>query len=206
MIISHKHRFIFFAIPKTGTHSIRQALREHMGPDDLEQVGLFVKKQFSFPELMNFKSGHVSAQQIRNVLDDDTYNSYFKFAFVRNPFDRFISYCAFMSRENGNFLSEPKAYMKYILNELNPVDHLLYRPQYQFIVDENDAIAIDFIGRNETMQESYDMVCRKIGINPIKLGIINSSNHQPYMEYYDYEIYTLVSKLYRKDFDMFGYT
>lgn len=46
MIISHLHRFIFVAVPKTGTHSVRQALREQMGDDDLEQVGLFVNKRF----------------------------------------------------------------------------------------------------------------------------------------------------------------
>ena len=44
MIISHQHRFIFVAVPKTGTHSVRQALREHLDHEDIEQVGLFVNK------------------------------------------------------------------------------------------------------------------------------------------------------------------
>ena len=44
MIISPLHKFIFAAIPKTGTHAVRQALREHMGPQDMEQVGLFVNR------------------------------------------------------------------------------------------------------------------------------------------------------------------
>ena len=43
MIICHQHRLVFAAIPKTGTHSVRHALREHMSAEDLEQVGLFVK-------------------------------------------------------------------------------------------------------------------------------------------------------------------
>ena len=59
MIISHKHRYIFFAIPKTGTHSVRQALRAHLGPDDLEQVGLFEQKRFPFPEFANIRHGHI---------------------------------------------------------------------------------------------------------------------------------------------------
>jgi hypothetical protein len=41
MIISHKHKFIFFAIPRTGTHAIRFALRPFLGEEDWEQVGLF---------------------------------------------------------------------------------------------------------------------------------------------------------------------
>ena len=39
MIISNRHRFIFFAVPKTGTHSVRQALRPFLADDDMEQVG-----------------------------------------------------------------------------------------------------------------------------------------------------------------------
>ncbi len=47
MIISHRHRYIFFAVPKTGTHSVRTALRPYMDEADQEQVGLFVQKRFS---------------------------------------------------------------------------------------------------------------------------------------------------------------
>ena len=65
MIISHQHRFVFAAIPKTGTHSVRHALREHMSPDDLEQVGLFVKKRFPFAELAQIAHGHLTLQQVR---------------------------------------------------------------------------------------------------------------------------------------------
>ena len=205
MIISHKHKFIFFAIPKTGTHSVRQVLREHMGPEDVEQVGLFVQKRFSFPELRNFTSGHVSVRQIQPVLGDAVFNDYFKFAFVRNPFDRFVSYCSFMSRDTGAFAANPKEFMKYILTQLKPLDHLLFKPQYEFVVDQHEKPVMNFIGRNESMQNSYDEICSTIGISPAKLGVMNSSLHRPYMEYYDSESLELVASQYRKDFDLFGY-
>jgi hypothetical protein len=205
MIISHKHKFIFFAIPKTGTHSIRQALRKHMGADDIEQVGLFVQKRFVFPELKDFTSGHVSVKQIKPILGDEIFDSYFKFAFVRNPFDRFVSYCSFMSRETSAFASQPKAFMKYVLTELKPENHLLYRPQYEFMVDQNQNLAMDFVGRNEDMQKSYDEICAKLGVPNERLEVINSSRHRPFMEYYDEETYSLVANQYRKDIELFGY-
>ena len=65
MIISHQHRFVFAAIPKTGTHSVRQALREHLSADDLEQVGLFVNKRFPFEELAAIKHGLRRLLQVR---------------------------------------------------------------------------------------------------------------------------------------------
>lgn len=205
MIISHKHKFIFFAIPKTGTHSVRQALRQQLGPDDIEQVGLFVQKRFSFPELKDFTSGHVSVNQIRPVLGEKVFNEYYKFAFVRNPFDRFVSYCSFMSRDTGAFAAQPREFMKYILTELKPNDHLLYMSQYEFIVDQNEKLAVDYVGRNESMQDSYSRICLEIGIPATELSIVNSSQHRPYMEYYDDEIHSLVSNVYGKDIDMFGY-
>ena len=205
MIISHKHRFIFFAIPKTGTHSVRQALRAHLGPDDLEQVGLFENKRFPFPEFAEFKSGHVSARQIRPVLGDEVYNSYFKFAFVRNPFDRFVSYCAFLSRDNPSFDNNPQAYMNWVVSKLRPVDQLLYKPQCEFITDANKSLQIDFVGRNETMQASYDAICEKIGIPSATLGKVNSTAHRHYRDYYTPELVDLVRAQYQDDLKLFGY-
>ena len=53
MIVSLQHGFIFAAIPKTGTHAVRRAVREHMGPDDMEQVGLFVQRKLPMPALVS---------------------------------------------------------------------------------------------------------------------------------------------------------
>lgn len=205
MIISHTHRYIFFAIPKTGTHSVRQALRLHMGEQDLEQVLLFEGKRFPFPEFADIRHGHISTRQIRPVLGDETFNSYFKFAFVRNPFDRFVSYCAFMSRGSNVFQVEPLRYMKYVIRELKPMDHLLYQPQYQMVTNEAGELDVDFIGRNETMQASYDQVCARVGIPAASLGRVNASKHRPWQEYYDRDLVGWVSDLYRRDLELFNY-
>ena len=91
MIISRQHRFIFTAIPKTGTHAVRQALREHLGPEDQEQVRLFVEKALPVPELAALRHGHISLQQLRPHMDAEEFAGFLKFAFVRNPVDRFVS-------------------------------------------------------------------------------------------------------------------
>ena len=205
MIISHKHRYIFFAIPKTGTHSVRQALRQQMGEQDLEQVGLFVKKRFPFPEFQDIPHGHISTQQIRPVLGEEVFSSYTKFAFVRNPFDRFVSYCAFMSRDSDVFETEPLRYMKYVIREQKPVAHLLYQPQHGMVTDAEGKLQLDHVGRNETMQASYDSICRNIGLESTPLGRVNSSRHRPYQEYYDRELIDAVSDLYRRDLELFDY-
>jgi len=65
-----------------------------MGLDDLEQVRLFVEKQFSWPKMAKLEHGHITLARVRPFLREEDFNSFLKFAFVRNPFDRFVSYCA----------------------------------------------------------------------------------------------------------------
>lgn len=205
VIISYRHRFIFFAVPKTGTHSVRRALRMHLGPEDLEQVGLYGARRFPFPELAAIRHGHLSAREIAPVIGADLFGEFFKFAFVRNPYARFVSYCAFMGRESGRFEHEPMRFMKHIVKNVRPVDHVLYRPQSSLLVNAQGELAMDFIGRSETMQFSWDEVCARIGLPATILDTVNTSSHGDYRQYYDEELRDLVGTLYRSDLDLFNY-
>ena len=205
MIISRKHRFIFVAIPKTGTHSVRRALREHLAPDDLEQVGLFVKRLLPYQELAAMQHGHISLSQLRPHLGAEAFGAYFKFAFVRNPFDRFISYCAFVTRETAEFEHDPRGVMRQILHE-RPTDHVLFAPQHSFLTDEHGELLSDAIGRVETMQADYDRFAARLGFPSTQLARVNSSRRGNYRAYYDKQLADGVSELYRRDLDLFGYT
>lgn len=205
MIISTKHNFIFAAVPKTGTHSVRRALREHMGPDDLEQVRLFEEKKFPWPELANLEHGHITLAQVRPFVGEESFRSAFKFAFVRNPFDRFVSYCAFMTREIGAFDRDPRGVMRHMLFRAPPMQHILFQPQFWFVADQNGELLSDAIGRVEEMQESYDAICERIGIASKELEKANSSRHGDYRQYYDQQLTDGVARLYGKDLSLFGY-
>lgn len=206
MIVSHLHRYVFVAMPKTGTHSVRQALREHLGPDDIEQVGLFVNKRFPFDEVAQIKHGHLSVRQVRPYLGDAVCDGYFKFTFVRNPFDRFVSYCAFMTRQHGAFERDPQGTMRRILFELRPMDHVHFQPQYTLLTNDADALEMNFIGRVERMQDDYDAICAKIGIPGRALDKVNSSKRGDYRQYYDQALIDGVSELYRRDLELFDYS
>lgn len=205
MIVSHAHRYIFVPVPKTGTHAIRQALREHLGESDIEQVGLFVNKRFPIPELARISHGHLSVRQVRPYLGQAVCDDYFKFAFVRNPFDRFVSYCAFMTRQHGLFDRDPKGTMRRILFELRPMDHVHFQPQWRMLVGEEGALEMDYVGRVETMQQDYEEICRCVGIPARRLDRVNSSRRGDYRAYYDEELVAGVTDLYRRDLELFDY-
>ena len=206
MIISHQHRFVFVAVPKTGTHSVRQALREHLSADDLEQVGLFVNKRFPMQELAAIRHGHLSLRQVRPHLGEDAFARYFKFAFVRNPFDRFVSYCAFMTRDNGAFAAHPRQVMHELLFKVRPLDHILFQPQHALLVGDDGELLADEVGRVEKMQDSYDRMCARIGIPSRALDKVNSTSPRgDYRRYYDDKLTEGVAELYRRDLELFGY-
>ena len=204
MIVSSLHKFIFVAIPKTGTHAIRRALREHMGPQDLEQVGLFVQRSLPVPELAALGHGHITLQQIRPFMRPEDFDAFFKFAFVRNPFDRFVSYCAFMTRAEGQFEKDPQAVMRRFV-EVPPNHHILFQPQHSFISGADGKLLADSFGRVEQMQESYDAICERIGIPTTALEKVNSSKRSDYRQYYDQPLIDAVAKLYARDIELFGY-
>lgn len=205
MIVSHQHRFIFVPMPKTGTHSVRQALREHLGPDDIEQVGLFVNKRFPYADIAAIKHGHLSVREVRPYIGDAAADDYVKFTFVRNPFDRFVSYCAFMTRETGAFDRDPAGTMRRILFEVRPLHHIHFQPQHTLLTDDAGVLEMDEIGRVETMQQSYDAICTRVGIPSAQLGRVNASRRGDYRQYYDNALIDGVAALYRRDLDLFGY-
>ena len=204
MIISEKHRFIFAAIPKTGTHAVRQALREHMGPQDHEQVGLFVNRRMPIPDLAKIGHGHLTLQEVRPYFRSEDFDRFFKFAFVRNPFDRFISYCAFITRQQGQFEANPQNVMQQLIDN-PPWQHILFQPQHTFVTDADGKLLTDYLGRVEQMQECYDEAAKRIGIPSRPLEKVNASRRRDYRDYYDQSLIDGVARLYARDLELFGY-
>jgi hypothetical protein len=205
MIVSHKYKLIFIAIPKTATHAIRFGLRPHMDVDDLEQVGLFVKKRMPFDAFSDIEHGHIKCREAAPVLGD-IWNSYFKFTIVRNPFDRFISYCAFMNINNPKFEENPEPYLYNALLNKKTHKHVLFHPQSDFVCDQQGSLMIDYAGKYETLQESFDYVCQQTGVPSSVLQVINTSKREAYQKYYNEELQEMVKKHYHQDLTNFSYS
>jgi hypothetical protein len=204
MIISFAHKFVFVAVPKTGTHAVRRALRAHLGPEDIEQVGLFVHKRLPIPELAALEHGHISLQQLRPHLPPEQFDGLFKFAFVRNPFDRFVSFCAFMTRVEKQFERDPHKVMSFFIQ--NPPWHrILFQPQNSFVTDQTGKLLSDHVGRVEEMQRSYDEIAHRIGIPTTQLEKVNASERRDYRDYYTPQLVDGVARLYARDLQLFGY-
>lgn len=205
MIVSHRHRFIFFAVPRTGTHAIRTALRGCLGPDDWQQQSLTEQARLPVPALARIGHGHVTLRQARAGLPGAVCRDYFKFACVRNPYERFVSACAMLNRRNPGYAGNETSFMKRALGVRRFRERALVRPQADMLVDERGALGMDFVGRYETLQQSFDEVCGRLGITAPPLTQGNATEHGAWAEYYDDELLRVVTEFYRRDFDVLGY-
>lgn len=81
MRISTDHKFIFFANPKTGSESVRKMLDPYSDIKDKRS-----------DESSEFTS-HMSPKRVKALFEKKgwNYNDFFKFVFIRNPWDKMVS-------------------------------------------------------------------------------------------------------------------
>jgi hypothetical protein len=153
------------------------------------------------------------------------------FAFIRNPWSKLVSEYCYVQREmNGNYgrsFSEFVQDMVMVLESNNAPSHkrssvldrtatdgfpkwcrlpMCHEPrQLPWLVDEQGAMCMDFVGRVENFQEDFDEVCRRIGIKEQTLPHVNASKHGHYSEYYDTETAELVGQVFADDIKLWGY-
>lgn len=210
MIVSHAHRFIFFAVPKTGTQAVRQALSVHLGPDDWQQHALYGQARLPIAALAAKGHGHLSVREVGPRLDRDTWNGYFKFAFVRNPFERFVSAYLFLFRnspvakERGP--TQITEGMKAALNHPKFRRRALIVPQSELLTDADGGLALDHLGRHERLQADFDEIAQRLGLPPTPLPVRNATEHAHYSHYYDRALRESVESLYEEDLRRFDYS
>ena len=206
VIVSHRHRFVFLAVPRTASHAVRAALAPLLGPEDWQQEALRLRLRSPLPGLAAIRHGHASARQASAELPATLWRDYFKFAFVRDPFDRFVSICAMLNKRNPGYVGRERAFMKQALARSRFRSRVLVRPQTAMLVDADGGIALDCLGRYECLDASFRGICKRLGIPPRVLGRHNASiAGTPAAAIYDAELQAMVGSFYRRDFELLGY-
>ena len=123
--------------------------------------------------------------------------TYFKASFVRNPYDLVVS-------------AWPKDvdFTQWVIQQVATRKSLVSRwgSQYDYLSNHRKELMVDWIGKYEQMDKDWEKFCylTKIEHNPLKR--LNTSWKKPYHEYYNESTYQIVSKLFQKDLQYFGYT
>jgi sulfotransferase famil protein len=201
-MISHQYGCIFIHIPKTGGKSVQR---------------------FFATNWQNHEDISCYAQD----LEPRIFKSYYKFAVVRNPWDRIVSdynyqrkkrsqadHRLFIHDERGNnrsfsqwleavlsdpFCCEPAEWGAHVSQGIHR-----WSPQVDWI-SINGKIAVDRVLRMENLQEDFAELCGTLGLPSRELPCCNWRCHRHYSYYHDESTRRLVEKYYAKDIETFGY-
>ncbi|MCB1762921.1 MAG: sulfotransferase family 2 domain-containing protein [Gammaproteobacteria bacterium] len=181
-MVSDRYRCIFIEVPKTGSTSIREIIGHPKKP-------------------------HLNACQISREIPEEQFAAYFKFGFVRNPWDRAVS---LYERKEGMQLSSKMSFDEFVrwmkfssCTCLHPLPH---RFQLDWFVDPHGEIIVDYIGRFERLAADWEVIARKLGVEPnLPRKNVNSSKTRHYTEYYTPATRRIIESRFAVDIDYFGY-
>lgn len=214
MIVNLQHKFIHISIPRTATTCVNNTLGNTTHPE---------------PHLHHM--GISEVKPLNNGIPIDI-TDFFKFTFVRNPFDRLVSlYCEFR-KNRGHKYSGQIVYDKPLLSEFDTdseigsfknfvnnlekspwINDLFFKPQFNYI-NINNKNVMNFIGKFENLNEDWNKIKNKIGYPNSTLNIhhplepngkLRGSHHKHYKEYYSKSEIKVVKRIYSKDLEYFNY-
>ena len=206
MLVSDSRKLVFVHIQKTGGSTVSRLLEQHI------------------PDLYTVGARHEFAVQGMRELED--WDEYFKFAFVRNPWERLVSWYSMVRKfeENQDWRLQrtfnkllryahdnSSTFEEFIYNctdEVEIKDGVYYSFAYNqldYVTDENGRLLVDFIGRLETFEKDIREVLGRIGIELKTVPHKNRSTHRHYSTFYTPETEMIVRERFKRDIEYFGY-
>lgn len=205
MIFSSSKKFIFFAVPKTGTHAVREVLRPLLASEDWEQQMLSGPMLSPIPELAHIGHGHISYQQLSRAVGREEITNHFSFAIVRHPFERFMSVCAFLARTDPSYADDPVGWAKRAFGFERFRQRVLVRPQSELLIDDSGELAVSFIGRYEQLERDLTVICEQLGAHQPQLQRRNVTPNEKPDIYSDSDFVSELEAFYSADFRLLGY-
>ncbi len=231
MIVSHKYKFIYLKTIKTASTSMENALCAICGPDDIvtptaprfmklraNQLAQnyrlshpavprrpLLKRLLRRPERYFHPSvgyyEHMPAWRVKAYLGDDIWNSYYKFTFERNPWDRQVSFYHFRSHDRNKNLT----FDQFLKNKVRAlVDNW-------GIYAIDGAVSVDFLGKFENLAADFQHVIDHLGLpSELSLPKVNSSSNPEkegaYRSFYSGWSRELVNDWYANEIKLLNYS
>ncbi len=201
-MISDRYQCVFVEVPKTGSTSIRSIIGQPEKPHlNIQEVR---KKYFQ-------RSDIETKNPVRHFLKKREllaqWNRYFKFGFVRNPWDRVVS--LYLRKEGIQMVDKMsfEEFVRWIQNRSDTCIHpSTHKNQLDWFLDERGEVAVDFIGKFENLSTDWAFISTKLGIEQeLPHANKNPSKKKHYSEYYTDELRNIIADKFRTDIEYFDY-
>ena len=188
MLISHKHKFIFIHVHRTGGTSIINLLKREL-ENDIDEI-----------------SEHGNANSSERVLIDK-YPNYKIIGFVRNPWARILSWYSLINKWNDFTIKESREeYQKFLELKLaaKPNDPYFHYNQLDYFPNL-DTKRITLY-RFEDFDEETKKLFALINLDAGKIPHTNQTESKKYQDYYTQESKELISHMCIRDINYFKYS
>lgn len=205
---------VYVEIPKVACTSLKVAIAQ--------LLGLELTRYGGDPHQVEFPSIEC------NTNASSLFPGYFSFAFVRNPWDRLVScYRDKIAGEVDGFTYStirpgiadclarfdafaPGMGFGDFVNAVASIPDseadAHFRSQYTFITNSEEAIAVDYLGRYETLSKDLDAIQQRAGIPTFSLSRLQAARtHIAYSDYYTDKTRKIVAERYARDIEILGY-
>ena len=198
-MISLQKRFLFVHVPRTGGNSVQSILQNYSEDeivrsrgrqDGVERFGV----RSPYPTLKK----HSTLAEYRAALGEERCAALYKFACVRNPWERIVSRYFSPGRQVKEW--DREAFARLVLKTSPVADYLRLR------AEEKDPFEnVDRMMRFENLAEDFRSVCAELSIPPAPLPEYNRSKREHYSRYYDGELRAVVDERFALEIERFGY-
>ena len=224
-MISEKYSCIFVHVPKTAGQSIENFFLGLHGLKWKERAPLLLRYNPD-PSKGPHRLAHLKASEYLSYgyVEPETFRRYFKFSFVRNPWDRLVSEYRFLQ------LEERVPFREFVEQSFSTIDNdgnasLHITPQVGYLTDQAGEYLVDFVGRFETLEADFAQVAQTLDLSEARLSHRNVSGEGkmarlyrrvtgrkpnrdrqvPYQSYYSNQLRERVTAYYAEDIERFGY-
>jgi len=205
---------IFVWIPKSAGTSVFDAL-EQKGAQKLLSLEA-IRTRFKNRGIVTFGHIYVPALLKEGLLTKDFFLGSYKFAIVRNPFDRVVSLFEYL--KSGRWLPKTTTFDIFSCyleqgawEDVGLINHdglSQLSSQVKWITDESGKIFVDQIYRFEDLMNCWPSIWNKVGVNgpAPQLAVLNRSQRGPVSDYFSKRTIEVVQKVYAEDFTVLGYS
>ena len=215
--INHDLKTIFIHIHKTGGTYISYMLQKYYGfknyylrrPDhdifcmNKKKTTKYLNYENRIHGVLNYFKTSPFINKKMNMTQQK-WDTYYKFCFIRNPYDRIISGWYHVNKLNIPFSNYLNLY-----NRCNDVEFMhVFMPQVRNIINEKGKININFIGQFENLEDDFQKVLKNIGVKDIIHDVkkqMNKREHNPFYTYFGQESLNKVNLILKEDFKFLNF-
>jgi hypothetical protein len=207
VLLSESKRFLFVHVQKTAGTSIAELLAPYALAPPASRWNKLVSDLGLRRDWRRFHfRRHAPLVRAERVLPAELYGSLFKFAFVRNPWDRLVSWHAFILEDRQHRRHHKVRRQPDFTSFVHGEAGRRRRSQWWMLRDSAGRLGVDFVGRFENLERDVAAVCSRLGIEYRQLPRVKTSRHAPYQTFYTPALADFVARHWATEIEAFGYT